>query len=449
MDSSTLSSYRSGLYGCFTRSCDALMNLNDALLSDTAAHSFVELSQSPFFVREWSSIYAACENGNVDSDALRRLRVEHSPLPRAGKRLVLAGDASSIARPCSRTARDRTFVNQSNLPEGAKPVRPGWSFSFIVVPPEEMSSWVYTLEAERIQSDKTACKVMSEQLSRLTTLLTARAKEGGKPNRPLFLGDGGYGNVTFLAQTSQTACDCLVRLAKNRVLYRPKPERPDNPRRGRPAKDGTRFSCQNSETQDAADSTWSGKDAQNKKIEVACWRNLHFKQDRDLLVSVLKVTRHGAPDTKRDPKVCWFLFHGEQCPCLSEIPSLYARRYCIEHGFRFKKQDLLWEKVHLHTPERFSLWTDLVCCVENQLFIARAEGLAKRQAWESNCRPITPQQVRRGMNPILAALGTPARLSQPRGKSPGWPKGARRHKAQHFSVIQKTTKPAQKQGAIV
>lgn len=41
--------------------------------------------------------------------------------------------------------------------------------------------------------------------------------------RPLFLGDGGYGNVAFLLKTYDIACDRLVRLAKNRVLYRPKP----------------------------------------------------------------------------------------------------------------------------------------------------------------------------------------------------------------------------------
>jgi hypothetical protein len=153
----SLSNYRSGLYHCFMR-CD------DALLTDTGAQSFVELSQSPFFSRTWSSLYSACKRGAVDTEALRRLRVEHAPIPASGKRLLLAGDASSIARPSSPTARDRTFVHQSNLPTGTKPVRPGWQFSFLVLPPEELSSWVYTLDNERIESDKTPCQVMGEHL---------------------------------------------------------------------------------------------------------------------------------------------------------------------------------------------------------------------------------------------------------------------------------------------
>jgi hypothetical protein len=157
----SLSRYRSGLYACFSRSGDSLINLNDALISDTSAQSFVELSQSPFFKRRWSSLYSACKRGAIDAVALRQLRVAYAPIPTDGKRLVLAGDASSIARPSSPTARDRTFVHQSNLPKGAKPVRPGWQFSFLVIPPEVLSSWVYTLDAERIASDKTPCQVMS------------------------------------------------------------------------------------------------------------------------------------------------------------------------------------------------------------------------------------------------------------------------------------------------
>jgi hypothetical protein len=443
---SSVSQYRDSLYSCFVRSRDALLNLNDALLTDTGAQSFVELSQSAFFGRCWSSLYSACKRGSVDAEALRQLRMEHAPIPASGKRLVLAGDASSIARPSSPTARDRTFVHQSNLPKGTKPVRPGWQFSFLVIPPEVLSSWVYTLDTERIASDKTACEVMSAQLARVTSLLAllpAAEAEGVSehtPARPLFLGDGGYGNVAFLAQTSSIPCDCLVRLAKNRVLYRPKPARPEKPGRGRPPEDGARFSCQDAATQGVADDNWSGEDEKGKKIEVEIWNHLHFQEERSLTVSVLRVTRHGALGTKRDPKVCWFLFHGKDCPPLADIPALYARRYCIEHGFRFKKQDLMWEKTHLRTPERFALWTDMVCCAENQLFLARQEGLARCQPWESKHRAVSPQQVRRGMSTIIADLGTPARLAQTRGNSLGRSLGANIQPAQRYPIVCKTPK---------
>ena len=440
MQNSTLADYRSDMYATFLRAQDALMNLNDALLSDTAAHSFVELTRSPFFEREWSSAYAACKDGILDRDALRKVRLHYAPTPTLGKRLVLAGDASSIARPASPTARDRTYVHQSNLPEGAKPVRPGWQFSFLVVTPAEASSWVYTLDVERIQSEKTPVQVMGEQLEQVVPSLA---------ERPLFLGDGGYGNVAFLLKTQEVACDKLLRLAKNRVLYRPKPPRPDKPGRGRPPEDGAVFRCQDPTTHGLPDAHWESGEEDPKRVDVDRWDALHFQEAREVSVSVIRVTRHAAPDTKRDPKVSWFLFHGEACPDLPEIPVEYARRYHIEHGFRFKKQDLLWEGVRLRTPERFGLWTDLVCCAENQLFLARASGLAQRQPWESAHRPLSPQQVRRGMNRILAELGTPARLSQVRGNSPGRLPGTKIKQAPRYCTVFKSEKTDQKISLVV
>ena len=440
MQNSTLSAYRRDLYPCFLSASDALMNLNDALLSDTAAHSFVELTLSPFFVREGSSAYAACKDGVLDRDALRGVRARYAPRPEPGKRVVLAGDASSIARPASGTARDRSYVHQSNLPPGCKPVTPGWQFSFVVIVPVDQSSWVYTLDVERIPSHKTPVTVMSEQLRQVLPQLDGR---------PLFLGDGGYGNVAFLLKTQDLACDKRLRLAKNRVLYRAKPARPDHPGPGRPKEDGDAFRCADPTPHGEPSAHWEGVDAKEKRLDVDRWDDLHFLEARSIVVSVVRVVRHGAQDTKRDPKVSWFVFCGEECPPLCAIPQEYARRYRIEHGFRFKKQDLLWEAVRLRTPERFAVWTDLVCCAENQLYLARESGLAHRQPWESAFRPVTPQQVRRGMNRILAELGTPARVCQVRGNSPGRALGASFEKAPRYKVVFKATDKSEKAVAIV
>ena len=65
MKNSTLCAYRNDLYPCLLRAGEALMNLNDALLTDTAAHSFAELTLSPFFEREWPRAYAACQDGRL------------------------------------------------------------------------------------------------------------------------------------------------------------------------------------------------------------------------------------------------------------------------------------------------------------------------------------------------------------------------------------------------
>jgi hypothetical protein len=59
MNLNTVNEFRHGMYGCFGNAKDALFNTVDALSSEAGAHSFPELSFSPFFERTWASLYEA------------------------------------------------------------------------------------------------------------------------------------------------------------------------------------------------------------------------------------------------------------------------------------------------------------------------------------------------------------------------------------------------------
>jgi hypothetical protein len=409
------------------------MNLVDALCAETSARSLVELSLSPFFERQWPSLYEALQDAKIDRGALQILFAEHAPRPEAGQRFVLGGDASSILRVESKTAEDRTYVHASNLPEGVKPVRPGWQFSTLSVLPEEHSSWTYVLSNNRIASTDTQASVMKEQIKQVLPLLPVL------PVPPLWIGDGYYGSYVFLEQVADLPCDVLARLAKNRVLLRDPPPGPSKPQRGHPRWHGARFACHDPATQGTPDAIWEETDAEGHPIEVACWHGLHFKKARQVRVSVLRVTRHAAKETKRDPKVSWFVFQGNEFPPLGEIPTLYARRYSLEHAYRVDKQDLLWERPRLRTPLQFERWTEVVACVRNQLFLSRDLAGSLRQRWERANRGSTPRQVRRCMGRIIAQLGTPARGCQPRGKSPGWLVGRARKPVTTYRVVFKAS----------
>ena len=428
MDFSTLTDFRRKTYACFTRAKDALMNAADALLTQTPARSLAELSLSPFFERHWSSLYEAFQDGMIDRDALQKLFAEYAPPPKEGERLVVGGDASSILRIESKTARDRTYVHASNLPEGTKPVRPGWQFSEIAVLPNEQSSFVYVLDNRRIPSTSTQGQVMAEQLKQAVTRIGRRF---------LFVADGYYGSQIFRDQSEEIACDVLVRFAKNRLLYREPPPAPKKPGPGHPTWHGAPFHLKDPATHGQPDQAWEGIDQNDKKVEVRCWHNLHFQKARSQKVSLFQVVRHGAAATKRDPKVSWFLFWGQVPPAPEEVLRLYARRYNLEHAYRTAKQDLLWETPRLRTPEQFERWTDLVSVVRNTLFLARDLVEAQRQPWERECRAKTPQQVRRAMGRIIAQLGTPARVCRVRGYSQGWPLGRPRKPVATYKVVYK------------
>src|SRR5713226_278264 len=110
MNRNTVKEFRHGVYGCFGNAKDALFNLVDALSSEASAHSFPELSLSPFFERTWASLYEALEDGQIDAERLRQVCVDFAPLPQAGEIVFLGVDTSNLYRPEAETAEDRTLV---------------------------------------------------------------------------------------------------------------------------------------------------------------------------------------------------------------------------------------------------------------------------------------------------------------------------------------------------
>ena len=137
MDFSILAEFRRKTYACFNRAADALMHV-------------------------------------IDRTALQKLFAQYAPEPKEGERLLVGGDASSILRTEAKTARDRTYVHASSLPEGTKPVRPGWPFSEIAVLPNEQGSFVSVLDNRRIQSTQAQGQVMAEQLQEATERIARR-----------------------------------------------------------------------------------------------------------------------------------------------------------------------------------------------------------------------------------------------------------------------------------
>jgi hypothetical protein len=172
-------------------------------------------------------------------------------------------------------------------------------------------------------------------------------------------------------------------------------------------------------------------------VGVSCWHGLHFREAPQTEVSVIRVLREAARDTKRDPRESWFVWTGDQDIALEQVRAYDRKRFSQEHGYRSLKQDLLWTAAHLRTPEQVERWSWIVACACNQWLLCKQLGQALLRPWESKERPATPRQVRRVMPSILSQVGTPAARPKPRGKSPAWPKGRVRTPAPRFAVIKK------------
>ena len=95
---SALADFRHNIYAAFGNGRDALFDACDALLTETQARSFIELSLSPLFTRRWASLYQCVQNARINRDALRETFAHTAPVPAQDKRLLLGVDASNIAR---------------------------------------------------------------------------------------------------------------------------------------------------------------------------------------------------------------------------------------------------------------------------------------------------------------------------------------------------------------
>lgn len=431
----TLKQVRQQTYDSFERGADALFNLCDALLCEPQARSLPELSHSPFFEREWPSVYQALSHGKINEAVLREIWVNALLSDTAVNQTIwISVDASSIPRPESETSKDRGIIHVSNLPRAAKPISVGWHYSTVMLLPEGASSWVGILDQHRIETAQTAIEVAIAQLHALVPLI----------KQPIIiLADRWYATADFLRACKSLGCQVLIRLKRNRKLYRPPVRRS---MKGRLPLDGPLFQGSRPETVSGVEASVMSGDEKGKIVTVSRWSGLHFRQARDVQVRIFRVHREGAKDSKRDPRESWFVClddHPIDIP-LVEVPTLYGRRFSQEHGYRYLKQDLLWTHVHIRTPEQFERWSLVVSIVMNQLCLARPLGQAQYRPWETRQRPATPGQVRRVMPRILSQVGTPVRRCQRRGKSPGRPPGFHPEPAPRYKVVIKGPKKPSK-----
>lgn len=426
MNLNTWKQLRHQVYQCYERSADALFELGDALSSEATARSLPELSLSPWFRRTWASVYEALSDGQIDE--LRWMSVWTTALLADHDGSVwISIDSTAIARPEAATSADRGMIYVPNLPHATKPVSVGWQFSTVMLLPDQPSSWGAILSQRRIASCQTAITVGIAQLEALRLQLPSSAR---------LLADRWYATGPFLQACQRLQMPSLLRLKRNRKLYRPAPPHPPG-KRGRPRKDGDLFQGSCPETWGEPDTCWKGTDGRGKPLSVQAWNHLHVQQAREVAVTVFRVLREGASDSKRDPRESWFVWVGEQNLPLDEVAESYRRRFSHEHSYRFLKQDLLWTKVHVRTPEQFECWSLVVATAMNQLVLARSLGQASYRPWERRRERVTPRQVRRVMADILPQVGTPAGVPKPRGKSPGRPIGTTVDQPARFDVVRK------------
>jgi len=164
--------FRRDLYTSLPQRPDAILDLLDALASNTQARSPVELSLSPVFRRQYGSVYDAVDHFFVPTKSTaatverleRELRflcllAELLPRPQQRKFWLFGIDRTPAPRRFAATLADRTYVHQPNTLRGNKPVTIGHDYSILAALPEKAPRtppWLLPLFARRIVDDAVA-----------------------------------------------------------------------------------------------------------------------------------------------------------------------------------------------------------------------------------------------------------------------------------------------------
>lgn len=154
----------------------ALLNLVFALCSYQAAQSVVELSLSPIYRYEHTSIYKVIERLAKDSrmytecqSAILQLCLRYLCLA-SNKRIRLQTDVTPLLKPHSPSLADRQYVKVSNsVIKGNKPISIGYPLSCIHWSAEY--KWSLPLVRSRVSSEQTASSLAVEQLESLLEVL--------------------------------------------------------------------------------------------------------------------------------------------------------------------------------------------------------------------------------------------------------------------------------------
>lgn len=410
---------------------DALFDLLDALISEGPVSSFAMLSQSDRFQRKWPSLYAAIEDGELDSRWLRTHMVQQ--VPHKGM-CVFPLDGSSWPRPRSRVLDDRQYVYQASSDVNGGTVTIGYPYSLLEWCVEPHSSWSLPVDVRRVPSTQTAQEMGAEQIKAL-----AEVRKDCLEALDIIAADGKYGNAGFLRSVKGLRSGIVARLRCDRVLYRSPP--PPNGKKGRPRVHGERFAFKEPDTWTPPTEVIEFEDPYWGKVRLERWQQMHEKKGADVPYDIIRACVH--LERERPPKALWLAWLAPvEIPAGITITAktiwrVYISRWPVEPGIHFRKETLGWTMPRFQTKEAGDRWTELTAIACWMIYLARPIVEDTPFPWQKPQQRLTPQRVQQSIRPIFALIDSPAQPPKLRGKSPGWPKGRQRTPKQRHKVVKK------------
>lgn len=461
--------FRNDLYSLFPKRSDAIMNLLDALSGQKQrCNSVVQLSSSPHFNRQYSSITDAISDGLPEGNWSDIQKLMHEQLSSKGTlphRFLI--DCTGNPRPHARKLADRHITHTPNPAPGNKPIAVGHQYSMLTSLPndplENEAHWLLPLSAVRVKSGEKGHEVGMKQVVdtmnalKLTNELT------------LSIGDSLYGTEACRVEAStQENLIHLFRLNSKRNLFYPPPPSSQTGKAGRHKEFGRKMKLGDPSTyapcDERASTQWTSRRGRSYSVTINSWHNMLLRGSRAFRSSQHPLTLIRVDVTDESGKALykrplWLAVFGKRRHELSLIDAYesYRSRYDIEHYFRFSKRHLLMDGYQTADVEHEELWWSLCLLAYGQLYLAKEMVSLLPQPWErylpvyrrgevegGQVRITTPSQTQRGFSDVLNSIGTPARRAIARGKPRGRMAGENPHKRDDQTVVFKSQKRAKK-----
>ncbi len=466
--------FRAKIYDSFPYRADATMNLIDAMSANTSATSPVQLTLSPLFPRQYSSLHDAVDNffvaenpENAESERreqrLARMRIVAGACPEPVERdFYLSGiDAVTQPRPFAATLEDRGIHHHSNPAPGNKPITVGHSYSVIAALPEKEGRmpppWIPPLLIQRIPTDKKATRTGAGQVA---DIINDDSLPFGE-HLSVLTGDSVYSSTGFLNSTAEH--DNLVtpvRVRGNRVFYG-MPSHSASPRRkGHPLWYGSPFRLNDSSTRPRPEASetipFTFRNGRECQVTIDAWHDMLMRGKRDIPMhrrpfTLLCVTVRDKDGKEVFSKPLWLIVIGKRRReiSLTDAYGAYRQRYDPEHFFRFGKNRLLMSSYQTPETEHEENWQEIAGPAYVNLFTSGSLAVRLPYPWErwlpdfKEPDPVTlpsPSMVQRDPPRIIQEFGTPAGLPEPRGKSPGRQIGESPGRRDRIPVVKKGKK---------
>ena len=474
-----LAQFRIDLHELLPYRSDTVLDLLDALSSNTTAQSVIELSLSPFFRREYSSITDGIDNffqapdeekvvekrREWEQELVRVIAPNIAPLQE--RKFWLFGiDVTPQPRPYAKTLADRTYVYQPNTLKGNKPVNVGHQSSVLAYLPEkgeQTPPWLVPLNVRRVSSEEKKNEVGAEQVQ----ALISDEKLPFSGQLKVLVGDTDYSARTFLGAIYGDEVDeagkkksddqvAIVRAAGKRTFHHAPPEIEGKQPVGHPIWYGEAFRLSDKTTWGEPDeeewTTWTTHRGKEYDVRLRGWHNIRMTGTKEYPMHKQPFTLIRADVFDKEGKLVferpmWLIVMGKRRAEVSLIESweAYGQRVDLEHYFRFGKQKLLFTAYQTPDVEHEENWGQIVQLAYIFLWLAAGHVEDLPRPWEKPASQgeeeiASPSRTQRGFGGIISQFGTPAKAPKPRGYSPGRAKGEKLGPRKRHAVIKKGQK---------